>query len=209
MRVVSVVVEIAAPGLTKIPVSDQVGFLSSRCTAQRDRRIRLFQKIGPGASGLIVTMPRADGYWSADRPSRSIGGRPGVGAGEPASGIGAHHMKRRRRESIGAGAENELYEPAVWSLGLRALGSAVISAIRRYVIMLRKFAAAVVDALWLDCGLSWRPASPARGSRACRVGVLTCNVASGFGLFFRLVPGGQLHIRALGGLRLRNIMSAR
>ena len=34
MRVIPVVVEIAAPGLTKIPVSDQVSFLSSRFTAQ-------------------------------------------------------------------------------------------------------------------------------------------------------------------------------
>jgi hypothetical protein len=56
MRVIPVVVEIAAPGLTKIPVSDQVSFLSSRFTASSDRRIRLFQKIEAGASGLIVTM---------------------------------------------------------------------------------------------------------------------------------------------------------
>jgi hypothetical protein len=55
MRVVSVVVEIAAPGLTKIPVSDQVSILSSRFTAHPDRRSRLFQKIDAGASGLIVT----------------------------------------------------------------------------------------------------------------------------------------------------------
>jgi hypothetical protein len=38
MRVIPVVVKIAAPGLTKIPVSDQVGFLSSRFTARSDRR---------------------------------------------------------------------------------------------------------------------------------------------------------------------------
>jgi hypothetical protein len=56
MRVIPVVVKIAAPGLTKIPVSDQVGFLSSRFTARSDRRSRLFQKIDAGASGLIVTM---------------------------------------------------------------------------------------------------------------------------------------------------------
>jgi hypothetical protein len=56
MRVIPVVVKIAAPGLTKIPVSDQVGFLSSRFTARSDRRNRLFQKIDAGASGLIVTM---------------------------------------------------------------------------------------------------------------------------------------------------------
>src|SRR5439155_17693195 len=55
MRVIAVVVEIAAPGLTKIPVSDQVSFLSSRFTARPDRRSRLFQKIDAGASGLIVT----------------------------------------------------------------------------------------------------------------------------------------------------------
>jgi hypothetical protein len=56
MRVIPVVVKIAAPGLTKIPVSDQVSFLSSRFTASSDRRNRLFQKIDAGASGLIVTM---------------------------------------------------------------------------------------------------------------------------------------------------------
>jgi hypothetical protein len=56
MRVIPVVVKIAAPGLTKIPVSDQVGFLSSRFTARSDRRSRLFQKIDAGASGLIVTI---------------------------------------------------------------------------------------------------------------------------------------------------------
>jgi hypothetical protein len=56
VRVIPVVVKIAAPGLTKIPVSDQVGFLSSRFTARSDRRSRLFQKIDAGASGLIVTM---------------------------------------------------------------------------------------------------------------------------------------------------------
>ena len=55
MRVIPVVVKIAAPGLTKIPVSDQVSFLSSRFTARPDRRSRLFQKIDAGASGLIVT----------------------------------------------------------------------------------------------------------------------------------------------------------
>src|SRR3984893_8531194 len=56
MRVIPVVVKIAAPGLTKIPVSDQVSFLSSRFTASSDRRERLFQKIDAGASGLIVTI---------------------------------------------------------------------------------------------------------------------------------------------------------
>ena len=56
MRVIPVVVKIAAPGLTKIPISDQVSFLSSRFTARSDRRNRLFQKIDAGASGLIVTM---------------------------------------------------------------------------------------------------------------------------------------------------------
>jgi hypothetical protein len=56
MRVIPVVVKIAASGLTKIPVSNQVSFLSSRFTASSDRRIRLFQKIEAGASGLIVTM---------------------------------------------------------------------------------------------------------------------------------------------------------
>src|SRR5260370_16482930 len=56
MRVLPVVVKIAAAGLTKIPVSDQAGFLSSRFTARSDRRNRLFQKIDAGASGLIVTM---------------------------------------------------------------------------------------------------------------------------------------------------------
>src|SRR5207248_10642534 len=63
MRVIPVVVKIAAPGLTKIPVSDQVSFLSSRFTARPDRRSRLFQKIDAGASGLIVTMtigPQSD-----------------------------------------------------------------------------------------------------------------------------------------------------
>jgi hypothetical protein len=59
MRVIAVVVEIAAPGLTKIPVSDQVSFLSSRFTARPDRRSRLFQKIAAGASGLIMTMTTA------------------------------------------------------------------------------------------------------------------------------------------------------
>jgi hypothetical protein len=34
MRVVAVILEVAASGLTKIPISDQVGFLSSRFTAQ-------------------------------------------------------------------------------------------------------------------------------------------------------------------------------
>jgi hypothetical protein len=34
MRVIAVVVKIAAPGLTKIPVSNQVSFLSSRFTAR-------------------------------------------------------------------------------------------------------------------------------------------------------------------------------
>jgi hypothetical protein len=57
MRVIPVVVKIAAPGLTKIPVSDQVSFLSSRFTARSDRTNRLFQKIDAGASGLIVTIP--------------------------------------------------------------------------------------------------------------------------------------------------------
>jgi hypothetical protein len=56
MRVIPVVVKIAATGLTKIPVSDQVSFLSSRFTASSDRRERLFQKIDAGASGLIVTI---------------------------------------------------------------------------------------------------------------------------------------------------------
>jgi hypothetical protein len=56
MRVIAVVVEIAAPGLTEIPISDQVSFLSSRFTARSDRRSRLFQKIAAGASGLIVTV---------------------------------------------------------------------------------------------------------------------------------------------------------
>src|SRR5262249_9535276 len=37
MGVIAVVVEIAAPGLTKIPVSDQVSFLSNRVTAHSDR----------------------------------------------------------------------------------------------------------------------------------------------------------------------------
>jgi hypothetical protein len=65
MRVISVVVKIAAPGLTKIPVSDQVGFLSSRFTARSDRRNRLFQKIDAGASGLIMTI-------TADEKNRSV-----------------------------------------------------------------------------------------------------------------------------------------
>jgi hypothetical protein len=56
MWVIPVVVKIAATGLTKIPVSDQVSFLSSRFTASSDRRNRLFQKIDAGASGLIVTI---------------------------------------------------------------------------------------------------------------------------------------------------------
>jgi hypothetical protein len=56
VRVIPVVVKIAAPGLTEIPVSDQVSFLSSRFTARSDRRSRLFQKIDAGASGLIVTI---------------------------------------------------------------------------------------------------------------------------------------------------------
>jgi hypothetical protein len=56
MRVIAVVVEITAPALTKIPISDQVSFLSSRFTARSDRRKRLFQKIAAGASGLIVTI---------------------------------------------------------------------------------------------------------------------------------------------------------
>jgi len=34
MRVVAVIVEVTPSGLTKIPISDQVGFLSSRFTAQ-------------------------------------------------------------------------------------------------------------------------------------------------------------------------------
>src|SRR5205085_11665401 len=55
MRVIPVVVKIAATGLTKIPVSDQVSFLSSRFTARPDRRSRLLQKNDAGASGLIVT----------------------------------------------------------------------------------------------------------------------------------------------------------
>ena len=37
MWVIAVVVEIAAPALTKIPVSDQVSFLSNWFTAQSDR----------------------------------------------------------------------------------------------------------------------------------------------------------------------------
>src|SRR5262249_33695996 len=45
-------------GLTKIPVSNQVSFLSNRFTAQSGPRGRLFQKIDAGASGLIVTMPQ-------------------------------------------------------------------------------------------------------------------------------------------------------
>jgi hypothetical protein len=65
MRVIPVVVEIAAPGLTKIPISDQVSFLSSRFTARSDRRNRLFQKIDAGASGLIVTM-------TTDEKNRSV-----------------------------------------------------------------------------------------------------------------------------------------
>jgi hypothetical protein len=63
MRVIPVVVKIAAPGLTEIPVSDQVNFLSSRFTARSDRGSRLFQKIDAGASGLIVTItmgPKTD-----------------------------------------------------------------------------------------------------------------------------------------------------
>jgi len=34
MRIIAIIVEVAASRLTKIPVSDQVGFLSSRFTAQ-------------------------------------------------------------------------------------------------------------------------------------------------------------------------------
>jgi hypothetical protein len=34
MWIVTVILEVAASGLTKIPISDQVGFLSSRFTAQ-------------------------------------------------------------------------------------------------------------------------------------------------------------------------------
>jgi len=55
MRIVAVIVEVASAGLTKIPVSDQVGFLSSRFTAQSRPRGRLFQKIASGASGLICS----------------------------------------------------------------------------------------------------------------------------------------------------------
>jgi hypothetical protein len=72
MRVIPVVVKIAAPGLTKIPVSDQVGFLSSRFTARSDRRRRLFQKIDAGASGLIVTMTMDKKTDRIAAPPRSV-----------------------------------------------------------------------------------------------------------------------------------------
>src|SRR5262249_4421310 len=47
MWVIAVVVEIAASGLTKIPVSDQVGFLSSRFTAQTGPRNPIVPKKRP------------------------------------------------------------------------------------------------------------------------------------------------------------------
>ncbi len=48
MRVIAVVVEIAAPGLTKIPVSDQVSFLSSRFTVQSGPQSVIVPKNRPG-----------------------------------------------------------------------------------------------------------------------------------------------------------------
>ena len=47
MRVITVVVEIAAAALTEIPVSDQVGFLSSRFTARGTAEIDCSKKSMP------------------------------------------------------------------------------------------------------------------------------------------------------------------
>jgi hypothetical protein len=44
MRIVAVILEVAASGLTKIPISDQVGFLSSRFTAQSRPREPIVSK---------------------------------------------------------------------------------------------------------------------------------------------------------------------
>jgi hypothetical protein len=61
MRVVAVILEIAASGLTKIPISDQVGFLSSRFTAQSRPQ------------ELIVPKNRARRERINLRPTRSLG----------------------------------------------------------------------------------------------------------------------------------------
>jgi hypothetical protein len=58
MRIVPVIVEVAASGLTKIPVSDQVGFLSNRFTAQWRPRKLIVSKNRAG--GERINLRRQD-----------------------------------------------------------------------------------------------------------------------------------------------------
>ena len=59
MRIVAVIVEVAASGLTKIPISDQVCFLSNRLTAQSGPRKPIVSKNRAGRERINL--------WRQDR----------------------------------------------------------------------------------------------------------------------------------------------
>ena len=199
MRVIPVVVEIAAPGLTKIPVSDQVSFLSSWFTARSDRRNRLFQKIDAGASGLIVTIaidgktpglpilrlqPQPVTLCHPDVPACDFPPERRTFTEVQLVAGPSSATKRKVDDSevgetpgklnMASGGGTTVYDALFW---LRASGFSN----QEVDGMPRKLAIAICALGLAAGGLTIGAPAQAQG---IKVGVLTCNVASGFGFIF-------------------------
>jgi hypothetical protein len=72
MRIVAVIVEVAASGLTKIPISDQVGFLSNRLTAQSGPREPIVSKNRAGRERINLRRPNRSATTAIDNGFRLI-----------------------------------------------------------------------------------------------------------------------------------------
>jgi hypothetical protein len=88
-----------------------------------------------------------------------------------------HAMKRQVKETIAANCGTKLYHPTLWVRALRIAESGK----QEVDGMFRKVAVAI-SALGLAFG-AFAAKTPAQ-AQAVKAGVLTCNVASGFGFIF-------------------------